>query len=228
MASEADTRPRRPIGLWLALAVALAAAVAIGVTTWRGLGGASLTAEQQAAEEEAKKKAKDEEKEKELDPQVESLVVQPGEPQSKEQALKPGHWATGTQRMRAVYEDFVGQEETSVVDGQGEAYPVAGTPTVLESTRPVTLAKGQPKEIQSTFLAPQSRRRLMVRGELVERGFGRNLRSQTLVTRMPSYQYFFVVLAREPARYSLLKTLDSVSVPWDGETEADDTDDPLH
>ncbi|MGD9633510.1 MAG: hypothetical protein AB7U97_09555, partial [Pirellulales bacterium] len=42
------------------------------------------------------------------------------------------------------------------------------------------------------------------------------------------YQYFFVVLAREPARYSLLKTLDSVSVPWDGETEADDTDDPLH
>ena len=45
---------------------------------------------------------------------------------------------------------------------------------------------------------------------------------------MPSYQYFFVVLAKQPGRYALLKTLDSVSVPWDGETEADDTDDPLH
>ena len=45
---------------------------------------------------------------------------------------------------------------------------------------------------------------------------------------MPSYQYFFVVLAKEPNRYTLVKTLDSVTVPWDGETETDDTDDPLH
>lgn len=228
MASEAETRPRRPIGLWLALAVALLATMALGVAAWRGWGSASLTAEQQAAEEEAKRKAEEEQQEKELDPRVERLVVQPGEPKSKEQALKPGHWATGTQRMRAIYQDFVGEEETSVVNGQGEAYPVPGTPLVLESTRPVTLAKGQPKEIESTFLAPPARRRMLVRGELVERGFGRTLRSQTAVTRMPSYQYFFVVLAREPARYTLLKTLDSVSVPWDGETEADDTDDPLH
>lgn len=222
-----ESRPRRPIGLWLAVLVALLAAAVLAVAAWRGWSDVSLTAEKQAAEAEARKKA-DEEKEKELDPQIERLVVQPGEPKTDSQAMKPGHWATSTQRMRAIYQDFVGEEQTRVVNGQGEAYPVPGTPQVLESTRPVTLAKGQPKEIESIFLAPQSRRQMLVRGQLVERGFGRELRSQTAVARMPSYQYFFVVLAKKPMRYSLLKTLDSVSVPWDGESEVDDTEDPLH
>ncbi len=92
----------------------------------------------------------------------------------------------------------------------------------------MTLAKGQPKQIETTFLAPQVNRKMAVRSELVERGFGRSLRSQSAVRRMPSYQYYFVVLAKEPSRYTLLKTLDSVSVPWDGESESDDTEDPLH
>jgi hypothetical protein len=229
MASDDPVRKRRPIGLWLAGAVVLAAVAVLGLSAWRGWGEVSLADEQRQAEEDAKQKqAEDEQKEKELDPQVERLVVQPGEPQSDAQAMKPGHWVSGTQRMRAVYQDFVGQQRTQVVNGQGTAYPVPGTPIALESTRPVTLAKGQPKEIASTFLAPQTRRRMLVRGELVERGFGRTQRSQTAIARMPSYQYFFVVLAREPSRYTLIKTLDSVSVPWGGETDLDDTDDPLH
>ena len=142
--------------------------------------------------------------------------------------MKPGHWTTGTERMRAIYQDFVGESATSVVNGQGQAYPVDGTPFVLESTRPVTLAKGQPKEIETTFLAPQAGRAMQVRSDSTERGFGRSLRTQVPVTRMPSYQYYFVVLAKEPSRYALVKTLDSVTVPWDGESETDDTDDPLH
>jgi len=226
--SDRPPRPGRPIALWLAALMGFVAVLVLGVAAWRGWNGTTLSAEKQAAEEEAKKKAEEEKKEQELDPKIERLVVQPGEPKSDVQAMKPGHWATGTQRMRAIYQDFVGEEQTSVVNGQGDVYPVPGTPTVMESTRPVTLAKGQPKEIESIFLAPQVRRQMLVRGELIERGFGRELRAQTPVTRMPSYQYFFVVLAKETARYSLLKTLDSVSVPWDGETEMDDTDDPLH
>ena len=50
-------------------------------------------------------------------------MVQPGEPKSDVQAMKPGHWATGTQRMRAVYQDFVGTEDTTVVNGRGERVP---------------------------------------------------------------------------------------------------------
>ena len=45
---------------------------------------------------------------------------------------------------------------------------------------------------------------------------------------MPSYQYHFVVLAKEPSRYSYIKTLDSVKSPFDGESDADDTQDADH
>ena len=44
---------------------------------------------------------------------------------------------------------------------------------------------------------------------------------------MPSYQYHFVVLAKEPSRYAFIKSLDSVQVPFDGESDADDTQDPV-
>ena len=44
---------------------------------------------------------------------------------------------------------------------------------------------------------------------------------------MPSYQYNFVVLAKEPSRYAFIKSLDSVVVPFDGESDADDTQDPV-
>jgi hypothetical protein len=229
MASDPETRRPRPIGLWLLGAVVGLASLGVGAVAWQGWGVADpLTSAKEKAEAEAKQKD-DEAKRKTDDPLVERLVVQPGEPKSEVQALKPGHWATGTERMQAVYQDFVGEAETSVVNGRGESYPVDGTPLVLESTRPVTLSKGQPKEIATTFLAPQVARAMQVRSELVERGFGRSLRSPPVpVTRMPSYQYYFVVLAKEPNRYTLVKTLDSVTVPWDGEAETDDTDDPLH
>ncbi len=230
MASDPENRPKRPIALWLVGAIVGLAAIGVVVVVWQGWGaGDSLIAAKEQAEAEAKKKAAEEkQKEKDRDPQVERLVVQPGEPKSDVQALKPGHWATGTEQMRAIYEDFVGSQKTSTVDNRGETFPVAGTPVVLESTRPVALAKGQPKEIETTFLAPQVRRAMQVRNDLVERGFGRSLRSQAPVTRMPSYQYYFVVLAKEPSRYTLLKTLDSVTVPWDGDSESDDSEDPLH
>ena len=45
---------------------------------------------------------------------------------------------------------------------------------------------------------------------------------------MPSYQYHFVVLAKTPARYSYVKTIDSVRVPFNGETEMDSTEDTYH
>ena len=45
---------------------------------------------------------------------------------------------------------------------------------------------------------------------------------------MPSYQYHFVVLAKEPSRYTLSEDARFVKVPFDGESDADDTEDPLH
>src|SRR5262245_35508612 len=87
MANEIDLPPRRPIGLWLAGVVALAAVIALAALAWQQMGGAgSLSAEQQAAEAEARKK-EEEQKQKELDPRVERLVLQPGDPLAEVQAL---------------------------------------------------------------------------------------------------------------------------------------------
>lgn len=219
---------RNPLSRWIVgglLGLVLLVVAAIGWQTW------SRSSSQQSAQEKAEAEAKEKDeaaKQKEVDPKVERMVIQPGEPKSDVQAVKPGHWVTGTERMRAMYQDFVGTLDTTVVNGRGEPYPVDATPYVLESTRPVALSKGQPKEIETTFLVPQVARAIQVRNEIAERGFGRSMRAQLPVTRMPSYQYYFVVLAEEPNRYAFVKALDSVTVPWDGETEVDDTEDPLH
>ena len=135
------------------------AALGLVAFAWQELAGGRFAHHGQRSRPRPKPKRKRTEakqKEQEADPQVERLVIQPGDPKSESQALKPGHWATGSQRMRAIYQDFVGQSERRPSsNAQAQPYPVDGTPLVLESTRPVALAKGQPKEIDTTFLAPQ-------------------------------------------------------------------------
>ena len=131
--------------------------------------------------------------------------------------------------MRANYRDFVGESRTAIVDNQNNPYPVDRTPFVLRSMRPVALSKGQPKNIETTFFVPQTNQPVRLSPELVERGLGLTIAPPpTRLTRMPSYQYHFVVLAKEPTRYSFVKTLDSVNVPYSGETEFDAREDSLH
>jgi hypothetical protein len=54
------------------------------------------------------------------------------------------------------------------------------------------------------------------------------VRANMAITPMPTYQYHFVVMAKEPNRYTFIKTLDSVVVPYDGESDADDSEKPVH
>jgi hypothetical protein len=225
-------RPPLKVQYWvLALVLAAVAVGSVAVLTWRGCGWEDpLTAAEREAEE--KKKQAEADKKKEIDPKVESVVMRPGEPQSARQFVKPGHWTTASQQMKALYENFVGETQVGMVsrrDGQDVAYAIDFTPFVLRASRPVTLSKGRPKDVETTLLVPPVARTMQVRTELVERGFGRTIPPSLLpVTPMPTYQYYFVVLAKEPARYTFVKTIDSVKVPFDGETELDDADDPVH
>jgi hypothetical protein len=200
----------------------------IGVAMFRGVftGRPQLTAEEEAE----KKKKEEDEKKKEKKPEVEILfpVVQPAEPEAPISYAKPGHWATATQTMRANYKDFVGDSHT-VITSKGAAFPVFNTPFVLRGSRPVVLPKGQPKGTDNTVFFPQSDQVLRLRIQVEERGLGVPLPPlETPVTSMPSYQYYMVVLAKESSRYTFLKTLDSVSVPFGGETDYDEIERTVH
>lgn len=174
-------------------------------------------------------KKKEEEKKKLEEFNLDSPVVQPSEPESPFQPVKPGHWAATSQKMRANYRDFVGDSRTLIVNSNGVPYPVPHTPFVLRASRPVLLTKGRPKVTESTLFVPPTDQAVRVSTGLEERGLGLSMAPLvTPLTRMPSYQYHFVVLAREPTRYGYLKSIDSIHVPFDGESDADDTADTLH
>jgi len=216
---------------WSPWAIAAAALLVVlfGVIAFGTLRGCFYVDPQEAAKREEELKKKEEEEKKKAEFNIAPPVVQPSEPESPVQAVKPGHWVTSSQRMRANYRDFVGDSRTSIINQQKNPYPVSQTPFVLRASRPVLLTKGRPKATESTLFIPQTNKRIELATTLEERGLGLSIsQPSTRLTRMPSYQYHFVVLAKEPTRYALIKSLDSVKVPFDGESDADDTEDPLH
>jgi hypothetical protein len=214
----------------LAIAAALLLLILFGVITVGTMRGCFFVDPQEAAKrEEERKKNEDPEKKKKEQYDISFPIVQPSEPETAIQAVKPGHWVTASQKMRANFDNFVGDSRISIVNNQNQPYPIASTPFVVRSSRPVLLMKGRQKATETTIFVPTTDQAINLTTELEERGLGFSIaQPRTPLSRMPSYQYYFVVLAKEPSRYSFIKTLDSVKVPFDGESDADDTEDPLH
>lgn len=192
----------------------------------------SLNPQQAEKDEEEKAKSdkeKEKEKEKKNDVDIRFPVIQPAEAEAPISYAKPGHWATATQTMRANYRDFVGDSHSVIINSKKVPYPVTNTPFVLRGSRPVFLTKTRPKATENTIYLPQTDQSIYLRVGLEERGIGVPLPAlETQITSMPSYQYHFVVLAKESSRYSFLKTLDSVSVPFGGETDYDEIERTVH
>ena len=134
-----------------------------------------------------------------------------------EQFVKPGHWAVATQQMQARERDFIGRTRTEVTDEKQSPILVNSTPFLLQSSRPAALPKGTTKFVDSTFFVPQTDIKFRLLTTFEEGGLGVSVPRITQPQRMLSHQYHFLVLAKEPERYSLLKTLDSVQVPYSGE-----------
>jgi len=224
-----ERRDRWPLWAWVAAALLLMLFGVVGVGIWRG--SFFQNAQQAEKDEEDKKgKGKDgKEEEKKKDFEILYPVVQPSEPEAPLQYAKPGHWATATQTIRANVRDFVGDSRTTVTNARDVPYPISNTPFVLRASRPVLLTKGRPKATENTLFVPQTDQSIRLAIALEERGLGVPLPAlQTPITAMPSYQYHFVILAKESSRYAFIKTLDSVSVPFGGETDFDDVERNLH
>lgn len=199
-----------------------------------GCGGCDspLTAEQAAKqiEEKSKKEAEAETKIKrpleigELLPQlgrelnVGKEVAETGEPVGARLLVKPGHWTPTVQRMKANDDDFVGQISVHLLDNRNQPTILQNTRYRMLATRPVALAKGRAKFIESELFVPEYTTGKRVRAALVNRKTGGEVVAKTpSLVEMPSYQYFFVVLAKEVSRYGFLKVTDTVRAPWEEE-----------
>ena len=226
---EPETRKPKSVGLWWLVAAVLALAlIGTSVVVWRNWvpEDPEVAAEREA---EAKKKQEEADKKKKEEIEIGATAVEPSEPKADHQLVKPGHWTSATERITTNFEDFVGKTNVAVVKGPNEPYSVDHTPFILRSSRPVALSKGRPKEIDSMFLVPNAAGEMQLATELVERGFGATARpSPAPLTRMPSYQYHFVILAKEPNRYAFIKTIDSVKVPFNGDNTSEDTEATFH
>jgi hypothetical protein len=191
-------------------------------------------AAREAAEKAKQEQREKEEKQRERPPfEIDRPIPRPSEVSSDaiaEPRVKPGHWMTETQAMKSNYDDWVGETELRIVDKQrGRPIGIDKTRFFVASTRPVRLAKGQPRLVENLFFVPPQTSNLVAESVLREPNNGsvRSRNSSGLAT-MKSYEYFFVVLAKEPARYTFLKTLNCVNSPFKGETIDDLSNDTLY
>ena len=136
--------------------------------------------------------------------------------------VKPGHWTTTVQEMKSNDEDFVGISSTTLVDINQKARALEHTNFTFRSSRPVALAKGRTKRVEGHLFIPEQNKVARVQATLVNRNTGRREPKvpQPLLTKMPSYQYFVVVLSKEISRYAFLKVTDAVRMPWEEEFDA--------
>ncbi len=219
-----------------AIAAALLLLLVFGVIAFGTLRGCFFVDPHEAAKlaEEQKKKEEEEKKGHKNEFELFTPIVMPAEPKTQMPLVKPGHWEAISQEMLANYRDFVGDSRMSVVDAKNRPFPVANTPFNVRASRPVLLNKGRKKATETTLFIPvipvvsETRQYLYLSSELEERsiGFGQTPLRTTL-TPMPSYQYHFVILAKEPARYAYIKTIDCVKVPFGGETDSDELKDSM-
>jgi hypothetical protein len=209
-----------PLGLvCLALGLALLATVP-------GCGGCRKDP-RQLAEERKKKEAEERAKKKEKpkpDFEVSRLMARPTSslPPSPSEPLgaayKPGHWTATTLEAKANNFAFVGDLEIVATDGRGKPILLEGAPFNLTTICQVSLGERQrPKPFESILFVPPTHQLPTASCRLKWRKGGRRAWPPllNLLSRMPPYQYHFVVIARLPENYAFLKGLTSVKPPSD-------------
>ncbi len=129
------------------------------------------------------------------------------------QAIKPGHWASVLVETKANNFDFGGELVSTPLDIAQNPILLDRSPFCLITSRSIALPKGQRKSLEALFYAARSAHTsTQISNRLYTRQH--NEQSQAFpdtLSHMPSFQYFMVVLSRDPSRYRFLKLLESVS-----------------
>jgi hypothetical protein len=188
----------------------------------KGCLGFDPVAEREKKKKEAEEEAEKKKKKPKPDYEVLSLEVVTRDADVLQNLIKPGHWVSATQVMRANNFDVSADLESATVSQQGDPIELEHAPFGLRMARPVSLPKGQakapevfcyiPRRVGLTSKAPWLETKLRTRSG------GREVATTMKPTiPMPNYQYYFMVLAREPDRYGYLKApyMGSIKVPCD-------------
>ncbi|MBM4005753.1 MAG: hypothetical protein FJ295_21115 [Planctomycetes bacterium] len=207
----------RAVTCWL-VAVALGLlALLPGCNGCRG--SATSTAAKKKKEQEDLKKKKEKAK---PDFEWTRLKTFPDDPSTVTNYVKPGHWVSARQQFVANNFNFNGDIESATVDGDDKRLDVERTRFQLSGSRKIQLPKGTSKDTELIYQVP--------RGMVMETGNTKNIWLQTrlLTARggrevippiregtvaMPDFQFYFVVLAKDPDSYGYWKKLESVAAP---------------
>lgn len=192
-----------------------------------GCGGCGQSAaERKQAEADAARKKKEEEEKKKKekskpDFEISMLHVEPADPEETIAAAKPGHWLSGSRKAIANNFDFVGSLDAGVsvmIDNRAVPLALAQQPFLLQTTRNVVLPKGREKYLDETLFIPRGNHNPWVNDRLDNRGGSTVIEPPSEpLQRMPDYQYYFLILARDRSRYKLFARKDALLGPsWDG------------
>jgi hypothetical protein len=132
--------------------------------------------------------------------------------------VKEGHWSAGLIEMRANHFDFAGELSVLAGDTRGNPIPLAYEPYFATSVRAVALPKGEKKYLNFEFYLPpvaEAHNRRLYSTLLTRSGHEALVAPAEPLTRMRAFQFYFVVLAREPLKYRFLKNLDAITPPVD-------------
>lgn len=143
--------------------------------------------------------------------------IQPSDDTINLHFIKPGHWVSVTQTIKANNFDFTGEIYSASTDGRNNPIPINRTSFHMAVTRPVALPKGQSKNFETVyFVHDQVTTNPYLFTSLHMRQGGREIRSTSeLSSLLKPFQFFFVVLARQPETYAHLKVMDSIRPSFD-------------
>jgi hypothetical protein len=235
-------RPTAIESRWLRSCLLLIAS-AIFTVAIPGCGGcwsSSQTAAQKKKADEEKKKKEDEEKKKKKkksekpleDFTLGRILVQPNEVKKGVADLnhvKRGHWVAATQLMRANNFDAQAELRSMTSSSSGEPFDVEHTDYALLFSRPVSLAKGSVKPVESLFFVPRERtesRPPVLRNELVPQRGGFQLHPENSpISAMEEWQYLFVILSSRQSSFNIFGVANSIA-PQQDTMETDVSTDP--
>lgn len=131
--------------------------------------------------------------------------------------MKQGHWATSFFQLIANNFNSQGELTALSVDASGNPVPIWNTDYFIITTRPVSLAKGEWKSLESSVFVPRRDTQgalVQIKYEFKNTTTGLLMNGYTQATNlMKAFQYHIVLLSNRSDSYTYLNFLDSVLIP---------------